>query len=105
MGECWSCSDYAEHASSPQVVLDMDPELAEIFAFNVDNHLFGVQAALSALKESGCRLCTLKWVSNHWRMILWKLSGQIKAEPGLLDAKWTFDEVLLQLKYRCALVV
>jgi hypothetical protein len=35
-------------------------------------------------------------------MILWKLAGEVQASPALFEATWTWDEVMRQLKYRCA---
>ena len=66
--------------------------------------LLGPSAAHDALQNMGCTLATLPWVENHWRFILWKLSGMACLAPDREfgeDKRWSWDEVLRQLRYRC----
>jgi breast cancer 2 susceptibility protein len=56
--------------------------------------------ALRALLREGCRLATARWVDNHWSQILWKIAGQIQAQPNLYGARWNWTEIVEQLKYR-----
>lgn len=58
------------------------------------------EAALRVLLRGGCRLASAKWVNNHWSQILWKLAGQVQAQPSLFDIRWNWAEVIEQLKYR-----
>lgn len=65
-----------------------------------DSSALGTAQALGRLKIEGCELATQKWVDNHWRLILWKIAGQVMAKPSLFDQKWNWYEVLCQLRYR-----
>lgn len=65
-----------------------------------DASTLGHTQALERLKLEKCTLATAKWVDNHWRLILWKLAGQVAAKPALFDEKWNWFEVICQLKYR-----
>ncbi|KAL1406291.1 hypothetical protein Q8F55_007987 [Vanrija albida] len=65
-----------------------------------DASVLGNVQAFERLKYEKCELVTQKWVNNHWRLILWKLAGQVMAKPALYDEKWNWYEVLCQLKYR-----
>lgn len=62
--------------------------------------MLGNEQAFERLKYEKCEFVTQKWVNNHWRLILWKLAGQIMAKPALYEEKWNWYEVLCQLKYR-----
>ena len=39
-------------------------------------------------------------MDNHWSLVLWKLAGQVQAQPSLFDLRWNWAEVIEQLKYR-----
>lgn len=60
----------------------------------------GPEDALKQIQADGCSQITLKWVNNHWSLILWKLASIVRAKPSLWKEKWTYWEVLRQLKYR-----
>ena len=68
----------------------------------------GPEAALAQLKELGCRLATQQWVTNHYGLILWKLSGLVCLEPeremNPKTKRWCWSEVMRQLRYRSAAV-
>ena len=89
-------------------------ENAIYYAFNptVASHgsepppTLGSEAALNKLHESGCMLASQEWVNNHWRLILWKLAGMACLDPQrelTTDKRWSWDEVIRQLRYRYAL--
>jgi breast cancer 2 susceptibility protein len=68
--------------------------------------MLGPAEALDALQLLGATLATSAWVENHWRLILWKLVGMICIAPDRElddDKRWSWDEVMRQLRYRCAL--
>ncbi|WOO83816.1 Breast cancer type 2 susceptibility [Vanrija pseudolonga] len=65
-----------------------------------DASVLGNVQAFERLKYEKCEFVTQKWVNNHWRLILWKVAGQIMAKPALYEEKWNWYEVLCQLKYR-----
>ena len=67
-----------------------------------DGSIISQSRALTTLKLDGCHLATQKWVKNHWAQIVWKLAGQVQAQPELFSEKWTSTEVLNQLRYRFA---
>ena len=60
----------------------------------------GVRQAFDVLKADGAELATDRWVANHWGLILWKLAAQVRAKPSLIDDKFTWAEIIRQLKYR-----
>jgi breast cancer 2 susceptibility protein len=60
----------------------------------------GPEDAYQQICKDGCSQATQIWVNNHWSLILWKLAGIVRAKPSLWKARWTFDEVVRQLKYR-----
>lgn len=89
-------------SSSPDELWSLNLSNAASYRFRQkDLSCLGPLQALETLKRDACHLAHAKWVDNHWSMILWKLAGEILAKPLLYDAKWTWDEVLHQLKYRC----
>ena len=65
-----------------------------------DSSVLNSEAALQVLLRESCRLATAKWVDNHWSQILWKIAGQIQAQPSLYNVRWNWGEVIEQLKYR-----
>ena len=40
------------------------------------------------------------WFENHWRLVVWKLASLVRAKPQLLSEKWSYCEIVRQLKYR-----
>jgi breast cancer 2 susceptibility protein len=60
----------------------------------------GPEDAYQQILKDGCSQITQIWVNNHWSLILWKLAGIVRAKPALWEARWNFDEVVRQLKYR-----
>ena len=89
-------------SSSPNELLSLDLNNAASYRFREkDLSCLGPAQALATLKRDGCHLADAKWVENHWSMILWKLAGEVLAKPSLFDTKWTWNEVIHQLKYRC----
>lgn len=52
------------------------------------------------MRRCGCAFVTPEWTKNHWVQILWKLAGEVQAKPDLLTEKWSWEEVISQLKYR-----
>lgn len=64
----------------------------------------GEADALRALLDAGGSLATLRWVKNHWSLIMWKIASLVRSKPDLLPTYWNFDHVVDQLKYRYALI-
>ncbi len=56
-------------------------------------------AARQAMLDARCTV-SQKWVDNHFCLILWKLASTVRANPALYQQKWSFAEVIRQLKYR-----
>lgn len=56
--------------------------------------------AMQELVEAGCMHISQKWIDEHWVNILWKLASEVRAAPSLFEAKWNYNEVMRQLKYR-----
>lgn len=42
----------------------------------------------------------IAWFQNHWRMVVWKLASMVRAKPELFREKWSYLELVRQLKYR-----
>lgn len=60
----------------------------------------GTQSALDRLILDGCTLVKLKWIENHYSLILWKLAGIIQAKPSLFEQLWNWEAMICQLEYR-----
>lgn len=74
----------------------MNPQLAQGFVFE---NGFNAALAYEEMKKRGCTYITMRWVKNHWRFIIWKLSAIIRSCPTELT-RWTSEEVVRQLLYR-----
>lgn len=64
---------------------------------------FGPDEARAALIDAGAQpsCCSLEWVQNHWRWIVWKFAAQIRAFPqGYSADNLSPPFVLSQLAYR-----
>ena len=86
---------------SPDEISTLNLKNAMSYHFNAeDASTLGNIQAHEALKRDGCALATPQWVDNHWSMILWKLAGEVQASPSLYEEKWSWAEVISQLKYR-----
>ena len=86
------------------LVILNDPEKAKDFEFHVPcaaaSQTFGYSEALTALKKSGATLIDIRWVCNHWTLILWKLAAFCRHQPHESATKWSSEEAVRQLKYR-----
>lgn len=74
----------------------MNSQSAQDFAFQSS---YSSTQAFEDMKKQGCANFTLRWVKNHWRFILCKLSAIIRSCPSEVT-RWSYDEVLRQLLYR-----
>ncbi|XAO26180.1 hypothetical protein I312_105014 [Cryptococcus bacillisporus CA1280] len=85
----------------PNDICAISPATARYYRFlsNENTHV-GVDEALAAMRRCGCAFVTPEWTKNHWVQILWKLAGEVQAKPDLLTEKWSWEEVISQLKYR-----
>lgn len=96
--------DTAGHSADrrPSEIWQIDVDNAGDFEFynSGEDTRLGVRQAYDVLKSDGCELATERWVANHWGLILWKLAAQVRAQPTLLDEKFTWTETIRQLKYR-----
>jgi len=96
-----SVAGTAQLTRRPDEICTIDLSSAIHYQFIAqDATTFDSKAALRVLLRDSCRLATAKWVDNHWSQILWKIAGQIRALPTLLEEKWTWTHVVEQLKYR-----
>ena len=84
----------------PSEIFEIDIYNAEYYAFQVGGVNQSAATAYETLHSTGCPLLSQPWVTNHWRLILWKLAAQVRARPQVLKEKWSFAEVVRQLKYR-----
>ncbi|KAE8226243.1 hypothetical protein CF319_g1153 [Tilletia indica] len=83
------------------------PDLAKHYVFD-DASLPGVSlgpaAALEMLRkvagEVDEEVLNLKWVQNHWGLILWKLAALVRHRPEDVFRLWTWGEMCRQLRYR-----
>ncbi len=84
---------YKFHTPVPAVDLEEPPQVQ-----------LGPEEALARLRELGCTLATLEWVTNHYGLILWKLAGMVCLEPehehDPETKRWCWPEVIRQLLYR-----
>ncbi|OWZ37873.1 breast cancer 2 susceptibility protein [Cryptococcus neoformans c45] len=85
----------------PNDICAISPATAQYYQFLFkDNTHVGTDEALAVMRRCGCALVTPEWTKNHWVQILWKLAGEVQARPDLLTEKWSWEEVISQLKYR-----
>lgn len=74
---------------------------AQYWAFSAnEGRMQDATYATEAMRKAGCTLATEEWVKNHWGWIVWKLANTVCLWPELEGGRWTFEEVLRQLKYR-----
>lgn len=85
---------------SPSEITKINPSNALYYHFSVDDKMLGPEDAVIRLKTDGCHRLTQSWVDEHWILILWKLASLVRAKPSLCGGKWTYEEVIRQLKYR-----
>lgn len=83
----------------PADILLIDSKNGRYYMFDCGGVAKGLTEAVAELRALGCSVSE-KWVENHWSLILWKLASLVKARPGLLSEKWTYEEGVRQLKYR-----
>ncbi|WVF68272.1 hypothetical protein IAT40_003037 [Kwoniella sp. CBS 6097] len=89
-----------EDMKIPDEIWQIGPNNAALYCFYTGGASMGHEDALATLRAEGCDLVTAKWVENHWIQVLWKIAGQIQAKPDFFPAKWCWEEVISQLKYR-----
>ncbi|WVQ95823.1 hypothetical protein IAU59_002922 [Kwoniella sp. CBS 9459] len=89
-----------EDMKIPDEIWQIGPHNAALYCFYTDGVAMGHEEALATLRAESCNLVTARWVENHWVQVLWKIAGQIQAKPDLFLDKWSWHEVLSQLKYR-----
>ncbi|TIB11972.1 hypothetical protein E3P89_02451 [Wallemia ichthyophaga] len=87
---------YLRAVNIPQIVLQMNCQSAQDFAFT-SNHTS--TNAFQDMKNRGCTSINLRWVKNHWKFIITKLSAIIRSCPSEMT-RWSYQEVLGQLLYR-----
>ena len=87
--------------TSPDELWSLNPINAIYYQFIAENGstLSNVDA-LHTVKRDGCHYASARWVDNHWSLILWKLAGEVLAKPELFESKWSWREIVVQLKYR-----
>ena len=80
---------------------DIENWNAQYWAFSTDDsNMKDATYAAEVMRKDGCTLVTEGWVKNHWGWIVWKLANTVCVWPELEGGRWTFEEVLKQLKYR-----
>lgn len=94
-GTDWSCS---HHFRSPDNLLTLDSISSTLYMFDGR----GPVEAHAILLDVGCSLAELKWVRNHWSLIVWKRASMVRNAPSLLKDKkwWSFEAIVDQLRYR-----
>ncbi|CAD6938114.1 unnamed protein product [Tilletia caries] len=93
-------------APSEIFVILKHPDLAKHYVFDDGGVSLGPPAALEMLRklkgvkgeEEEC--LNLKWVQNHWGLVLWKLAGLVRHRPEEVFRLWTWTEMCRQLRYR-----
>ncbi|OCF33534.1 hypothetical protein I316_04606 [Kwoniella heveanensis BCC8398] len=89
-----------EDMKIPDEIWQIGAHNAALYCFYTVGSSMGHEDALLTLRAEGCTLATARWVENHWIQILWKIAGTIQAKPDLFLARWSYDEVINQLRYR-----
>jgi hypothetical protein len=80
---------------------DIENWNAQYWAFSTDDgKMQDANYATEVMRKDGCTLVTAEWVKNHWGWIVWKLANTVCLWPEREGSRWTFEEVLKQLKYR-----
>lgn len=78
-----------------------DPMRASQYAFvRPDGTPRGAAEAHTELLELGATKAPLRWVQNHWQLILWKLAAYVASDPRQGQTYWTWDRVMRDLRYR-----
>jgi breast cancer 2 susceptibility protein len=88
-------------AFSPHEIAKIDPQNASFYHFSVGTDMKGPDDAYKRISTEGCSQIGPTWVEQHWSLILLKLASIVRAKPALWETKWTYEEVIRQLKYRC----
>lgn len=92
---------FADAADRPDEIWAVDATNALYYHFaSPDGVDLDPAAALKELRKDGWTHVGQKWVEEHWVQILWKLAAEIRAAPRLFQEKWSFQEVMRQLRYR-----
>ncbi|KAL4189586.1 hypothetical protein AMTRI_Chr08g207900 [Amborella trichopoda] len=94
-----------EGSNLPEKVKFMTADSAQNYLFNAapGSEGNGVEMLHNMLVQAGGSLqhATKKWVSNHYKWIVWKLACLEKGYPGNANGKYlTVANVLEELKYR-----
>ncbi|CAO1635642.1 unnamed protein product [Sympodiomycopsis kandeliae] len=76
------------------------PILGSDFVFDSNGVTKSPDEALLELQSAGGSLADIRWVRNHWTLIVWKLAAYAAALPDQWRKWFCFDEVLRQLRYR-----
>jgi len=80
---------------------DIENWNAQYWAFSADDgKMQDANYATEVMRKDGCTLVTEEWLKNHWGWIVWKLANTVCLWPEREGGRWTFGEVLKQLKYR-----
>ncbi len=80
---------------------DIENWNAPYWAFGTDDgKMQDANYAIEVMRKDGCTLVTEEWVQNHWGWIVWKLANTVCLWPEREGSRWSFEEVLKQLKYR-----
>jgi len=98
-------------APSEIFVILKHPDLARHYVFDdasMPNQSLGPAAALQMLRDAAGpgsaayseECLNLRWVQNHWGLILWKLAALVRHKPAEVCRLWTWTEMCRQLRYR-----
>jgi breast cancer 2 susceptibility protein len=83
----------------PEIIL-VNPSTAPYYRFSYLDIMRGPQDVMEEFRAEGLGHVGIEWFENHWRMIVWKLASMVRAKPELFQQKWTYREVVRQMKYR-----
>ncbi|KAK0538936.1 hypothetical protein OC842_001133 [Tilletia horrida] len=101
----------ARGAPSEIFVILKHPDLARHYVFDdasMPNQSLGPAAALEMLRSAAGpssaayseECLSLRWVQNHWGLVLWKLAAMVRHKPEDVYRLWTWREMCRQLRYR-----
>ncbi|KAK9699195.1 hypothetical protein RND81_08G159400 [Saponaria officinalis] len=96
-----ACSQTPESIS--EQVRQMNPEYSEKYTFVDGSQIIGADAFYDMLVQCGASVqhMTKKWVANHYKWIVWKLSSYERFYTVKFGKKFlTSSNVLEELKYR-----
>ncbi|GHJ86783.1 hypothetical protein NliqN6_3185 [Naganishia liquefaciens] len=87
-------------AGIPSEIAVINPVTAQYYRFSHLDLMKGPKDVMDDFRLEGLGHTGVDWFENHWRLVVWKLASLVRAKPQLLSEKWSYCEIVRQLKYR-----